>query len=135
MYAAQYIVRSINLCMLHNILCIYALLTKFLRSVFCDLMERRASSLCFHLILTGHRVSGPVINELNTYLAECGLYCLAKAPDCKSFNYRSGDHHRYSKNCQLINATKKTHPQNLLPDENYVHYEQLTLPKVFKVSL
>ena len=31
----------------------------------------------------------------------------------------------YSKNCQLINATKKTHPQNLLADENYDHYEQL----------
>ena len=77
----------------------------------------------FHWILTGHRVSGPVINELNTYLVECGLFCLAQASDCKSINFRSGDHHRYSKNCQLINATKKTHPQNLLADENYDHYE------------
>ena len=79
----------------------------------------------FHWILTGHRVSGPVINELNTYLVECGLFCLAQASDCKSINFRSGDHHRYSKNCQLINATKKTHPQNLLADENYDHYEPL----------
>ncbi len=41
----------------------------------------------------------------------------------------------YSKNCQIINATRKTRPQNLLPDENYDYYEQPALRKVFKVSL
>jgi hypothetical protein len=91
-------------------------------------MKRHASDIS---IVTGHRLTGPLIKELNTYLAECGLYCLAQSPDCKSFNYKSRGHHMYSKNCQLINATRKTHPQNLLHDENYDYYEQLALSKVY----
>ena len=80
----------------------------------------------FHRILTGYRLTGPVFSEFNTLnFLECSLYCLRKPSDCKSINYKSRKHQRYSINCQLIKATKTTHPQNWLPDENFDYYEPL----------
>ena len=83
--------------------------------------------IIFHQILTGHRLTGNVIRELNTLSpVECALYCIRKPPECKSINYRETKRQKNSINCQLINATKTTHPQNLLADENYDNYEQIT---------
>ncbi|CAB4006041.1 Hypothetical predicted protein [Paramuricea clavata] len=83
----------------------------------------------FHRILAGRRLTGHVISELNTYLVECCLYCLRKSSDCKSINFKATKHQTHSKNCQLINATKTSHPQNLLADKNYDNYELLALKK------
>jgi hypothetical protein len=80
----------------------------------------------FHPILTGHRLTGNVIRELNTLnLLECSLYCIRKPSECKSINYRATKRQEYSINCQLINATKTTHPQNLVADESYDNYEPI----------
>ena len=80
----------------------------------------------FHQILTGHRLTANVIRELNTpRLLECALYCVRKPSECKSINYRATKRQDYSSNCQLINATKTTHPRDLLAEENYDHYEPI----------
>ncbi|CAB4028739.1 Hypothetical predicted protein, partial [Paramuricea clavata] len=87
------------------------------------------SSAWFKLTVSGHRLTGHVINELNTYLVECCLYCLRKSSDCKSSNFKTTKHQPHSKSCQPINAMKTTHPQNLLADKNYDNYELLALKK------
>ena len=92
----------------------------------------------FHQIFTGHRLTGNVIRELNTAsLLECSLYCIRKPSECISINYRSTKREDYSINCQLINATKTTHPHNLLAHENYDYYEPILdiVQKVSTVSL
>ena len=81
----------------------------------------------FHPILAGHRLTDNVIRELNTPgLLECALYCIRKPSECKSINCRATKRQDYSINCQLINATITTHPQNLQADENYDNYELIT---------
>ena len=85
----------------------------------------------FRQILTGHRLTGNVIREMTTLnLLECALYCIIKPSEYKSINYRASNRQDYSINCQLINATKTTHPRNLLADANYNNYEP-TMEKVF----
>ena len=84
-----------------------------------------------HQIFTGHRLTGNVIRQLNALnLLECSLYCIRISSDCKSINYRATKRQDYSINCQLINATKTTHPQSLLANKNYDYYE-LIVEKVF----
>ena len=58
---------------------------------------------------------------------ECSLNCVRKACDCRSINYKARTHQLYSKNYQLVNVTKTTHPQNLLPDENYDNYQPIEM--------
>jgi hypothetical protein len=77
------------------------------------------------LIPTGHRLTGNVTRELNSLsLLECSLYCIRKPSECKSINYQATKR-QDSINCQLINATKKTDPQNLVADESYDNYEPI----------
>jgi hypothetical protein len=84
----------------------------------------------FFKFSAGYRLNDHVISEHNTLnFLECSLYCLRKPSDCKSINYKARKRQHSSKNCQLNNATKTTHPQKLLVDENYDYYEQLK--KVF----
>ena len=98
-----------------------------------DQNRHKTTSIDVDIFLKGHRLTGNVIHELNTLnLLECSLYCIRKPSECKSINYRATKRLDYSINCQLINATKTTHPQNLLPDENYDYYEPI-LEKVFLI--
>ncbi|CAB4021589.1 Hypothetical predicted protein, partial [Paramuricea clavata] len=84
------------------------------------------SSALFKLSMSGHRLCDHVISEHNTLnFLECSLYCLRKPSHCKSINYKARKHQHPSNNCQLNNATKTTHPQNLLPDKNYDYYQPL----------
>ena len=86
-------------------------------------------------ICTGHRLSGHAIHELNALnLLECSFYCLRKQSECKSINYKETEDQDFSVNCQLINATKTTHPKKLLPDANYDNYEPI-MEMVFLCSL
>ncbi|CAB3981088.1 Hypothetical predicted protein [Paramuricea clavata] len=50
---------------------------------------------------------------------------IQKPSDCKSINYKARKHQHPSTNCQLNNATKTKHPQNLQADKNYDYYEPL----------
>ena len=50
---------------------------------------------------------------------------MRKPSECKSINYRAKQRQDYSINCQLINATKTTHPQNLWEDRNYDNHEPI----------
>jgi precorrin-6B methylase 2 len=75
----------------------------------------------------GRRLTANVIGEMNAVsIIECALYCIQKSSECKSINYRATKRRDYASNCQLTNATKTTHPQNLLADENYDNYEPIT---------
>ncbi|CAB4007175.1 Hypothetical predicted protein, partial [Paramuricea clavata] len=77
-----------------------------------------------------YRLYGHVISEHNTLnFLKCSLYCLRKPSHCKSINYKARKHKHPSNNCQLNNATKTAHPQNLLPNKNYDYYEPLTVQK------
>ena len=91
----------------------------------------------FHQIFTGHRLTGNVMGELSTSsVIECSLYCIQKPSECKSINYRDTKR-QDSINCQLINATKTTHPQNLIADGNYDNYEPIitaVFPQTFYSS-
>ena len=80
----------------------------------------------FLKFFVGYRLSGHVISEHNTLnFLECSLYCLRKPFGCKSINYKARKHQHPSTNCQLNNATKTKHPQNLQADKNYDYYEPL----------
>ncbi|CAB4034419.1 Hypothetical predicted protein, partial [Paramuricea clavata] len=80
--------------------------------------------------MSGYRLCDHVISEHNTLnFLECSLYCLRKPSHCKSINYKARKHQHPSNNCQLNNATKTTHPQNLLPDKNYDYYQPLEKPE------
>ncbi|CAB4034420.1 Hypothetical predicted protein [Paramuricea clavata] len=88
------------------------------------------SSALFKLSMSGYRLCDHVISEHNTLnFLECSLYCLRKPSHCKSINYKARKHQHPSNNCQLNNATKTTHPQNLLPDKNYDYYQPLEKPE------
>ena len=67
------------------------------------------------------------MNSIAVNVLECSLNCVRKACDCRSINYKARTHQLYSKNCQLVNVTKTTHPQNLLPDENYDNYQPIEM--------
>ena len=88
----------------------------------------------FFKFFAGYRLCDHVISEHNTLnFLECSLYCLRKPSDCKSINYKARKHQHPSKNCQLNNATKTAHPENLLPDKSYDYYEPLAVQKVLSV--
>jgi hypothetical protein len=97
----------------------------------CALPSYTCISDIFFKFSAGYRLCDHVISEHNTLnFLECSLYCLRKPFDCKSINYKARKHQHPSKNCQLNNATKTAHPQNLLPDKNYDYYEPLVVQKV-----
>ena len=88
----------------------------------------------FFTFPSGYRLCDHVIGEHNTLnFLECSLYCLRK-PGCKSINYKARKHNHPSKNCQVNNATKTAHSQNLLSDKNYDYYEPLALQKVLLIK-
>ena len=98
-------------------------------SAFCQIYT--CLSDIFFKFSAGHRLCDRVISEHNTMnVVECSLHCLRKPSVCKSINYKARKHQQPSRNCQLNNATKTTHPQNLLPDKNYDYYSE-PLEKVF----
>jgi hypothetical protein len=90
-----------------------------------------AISDIFFIFSAGYRLCDHVINEHNTLnVVECSLYCLKKPSHCKSINYKARKHQHPSNNCQLNNATKTAHLQNLMLDKNYDYYEPLAMQKV-----
>ncbi|XP_028411438.1 noelin-like [Dendronephthya gigantea] len=109
--------------------------------VFLTLLRIKAStslvpSALFKFSMSGHRLTKHVVSERGTSnLLECCLYCLRKPSVCKSINYEARQHEQNSKNCQLINATKSTCPQNIMPDANYDYYEMLEKSEYSKEKL
>lgn len=84
--------------------------------------------LYFDKIITGFRLTEHVVKEMNPFgVLECAMYCLNETTGCKSINFKTN---HQQKNCQLVNETKITHPQILIVDMNYDHYEMMTLQKV-----
>lgn len=78
-------------------------------------------------IFAGERFKNHVISQHETAnVLECSQYCLRKSY-CRSFNFKvkRRTHQSDLKNCQLNNATKRTHPQNSFADKNYDYYELL----------
>ncbi|XP_028410623.1 glycine-rich cell wall structural protein 1.8-like [Dendronephthya gigantea] len=76
--------------------------------------------------IEGCRLINHVVGELHTAnILECSLNCLRKSPVCKAINYSENKQQSNLPNCQLINATETTHPQNLLLDKDYDFYEKL----------
>ena len=74
----------------------------------------------------GHHFSNQIISEHKTAsITECALNCLTQRSSCKSISFKSGQKQYPSKNCQLNNATKFTHPQNLIVNVDYNYYEPL----------
>ena len=90
--------------------------------------EMYQNKQCNRLTVAGHRLAGDLTCELNAVnLVECLLHCVRKPSDCKSINYRPTKRNDYSINCQLVNATKKTHPQNVVLHQSYNNYEPMEM--------
>lgn len=78
------------------------------------------------ILNSGYRLAKHVTTELHTFgVLECSLYCLSNASICKSINYKARNHQQDSKNCQLNDATRATHPEDLQDDQNFDYYYQL----------
>ena len=75
---------------------------------------------------SGSRLAGHVFRELETLdVLECSFKCLEDHVQCKSVNYKDRKNEQYSKNCQLNDASKRTHAQDEITDENYDYYEKV----------
>ena len=72
----------------------------------------------------GSRMTDHVISNFHTMGSlECSMRCLKNLSVCKSINYKTKNYQLYSENCQLNNATKMTHPKDLLADRNYDFFQ------------
>ena len=87
----------------------------FLRTIFAGEQYCRTMQSVSNRALEGHVIAVLVTSSVEKCQAKCERH-----PDCYSTNYLFS-----TKSCELNKGTRLSHPENLLPRENAVHFDNL----------
>lgn len=87
----------------------------FLRTIFAGEQYCQTMQSVSNRALEGHVIAVLVTSSVEKCQAKCERH-----PDCYSTNYLFS-----TKSCELNKGTRLSHPENLLPRENAVHFDNL----------